>query len=269
MKRSVFFLILALGFGPGLQGQTLVTYPATMESTAPAYVNAEVVAVNRSHDTVTFRTASGQTLLTADGDILSGLGGLRAGDKVILAYRAEFGANGLERRIVTGIRPASPGSGTPSRTASARVVTPAAEVVVTSRPVRTVSTYGTGSLALSAAPAASGVVAWPSGAERNFDATLLTMTDETAAIDRAWFEYRDACPGREDSTDTTRREWFGILDGSEPRPTDDTCSRKYDRAAVLALSLRDRLDAARNAAREFGVPPGQIRESLQRYNLDY
>jgi hypothetical protein len=104
-------IVVALACASPLAAQQVVTYPAGGENVAPVYINAEVVRVDRSAGTLTFKSESGQTVLTTEGDALSGLDRLRAGDNVILSYR-ETASGG---RVVTGIRPASATSGEPGR----------------------------------------------------------------------------------------------------------------------------------------------------------
>src|SRR5687767_9549541 len=78
MKRLA--LVVALACASPLAAQQVITYPAGGEQVAPVYINAEVVRVDRAAGTLTFKSESGQTVLTTEGDALSGLDRLRAGD---------------------------------------------------------------------------------------------------------------------------------------------------------------------------------------------
>ena len=58
------------------------------------------------------------------------------------------------------------------------------------------------------------------------------------------------------------------LDGSMPRPTDDTCGKSYDTVATVAKDFQGQLDKLRATAVAAGVLPGDLRDTLQRYNID-
>ena len=120
--------IAVLACAAQLQAQT--------PSASPMYMNAEVVRVDASARTLTFRGTSGNSVVTAEGRAAASLAGLKAGDKVILTYRD--GPTAADRRI-TGIRPASQTSGTPAPPATAAVAA-AAPTVPAVRPATVAST---------------------------------------------------------------------------------------------------------------------------------
>ena len=114
-------LILLAGGSASAQQQGTQFHTPDRATDAPIFMNAEVVRVNRSANTVTFRSESGETTLTVEGEALTALGTLHAGDKVVLGYRETKDADGRMRRVVTSVRSASPTSGIPdgrSRTVS-------------------------------------------------------------------------------------------------------------------------------------------------------
>jgi hypothetical protein len=100
-------LVSAPGFA-----QTFQSFDPGREAGTPTYLNAEVVRVS-SDGTATIRSESGDVVLTADLRAVAALPGVRAGDKLLLAYETVYDDSGRERRIVTYARPASPGSGEP------------------------------------------------------------------------------------------------------------------------------------------------------------
>jgi hypothetical protein len=105
MKRTLLPLCLLLAVVPaGAQ---------SMPAGVPTYLNAEIVRVDRAEGSATLRSESGDIVLTADAHAFAGLVGLRAGDKVVVAYETLVDEAGRSRRIVTYAQPASPTSGQP------------------------------------------------------------------------------------------------------------------------------------------------------------
>ena len=76
-------------------------------------MNAEVVRIDRASNKITFRSESRETTLTVEGEALTAIGTLHAGDKVVVGYRVVKDADGRETRYVTSVTPASPTSGEP------------------------------------------------------------------------------------------------------------------------------------------------------------
>jgi hypothetical protein len=115
------FLILLAGATASAQQGTQY-YTPERATDAPTFMNAEVVRVNRAANTVTFRSESRETTLTVEGEALTALGTLHAGDKVVLGYREMKDADGRVTRVVTSVQSASPTSGVPDgRTRTVRL----------------------------------------------------------------------------------------------------------------------------------------------------
>ncbi|MET0551787.1 MAG: hypothetical protein ABW221_02045 [Vicinamibacteria bacterium] len=303
MNRLAF--VVALACATPVAAQQVVSYPAGGEQVAPVYINAEVVRVDRSAGTLTFKSESGQTVLTTEGDALSGLGGLRAGDNVILSYR-ETSAGA---RIVTGIRPASTTSGEPgprrtvavTETTRTTTKTPARTVVTTTAPRAVVTAESPNAVVTSEGiplsavntpipsipPATSSVTtSLPASSVppqamtpaqvaanraigiRNFDAAVAVTAATASQVDRAWAAHRTLCVEGTEPVNALGREWFAVLDGSMPQPTEGQCGQSYAEVARLAHQFKAQLDTARETARRSEVLPGDMRESLQRYNVD-
>lgn len=106
-------LILLAGATASAQQQGTQFYTPEKTTDAPTFMNAEVVRVNRTANTVTFRSESGETTLTVVGEALTSLGTLHSGDKVVLGFRETTDANGRPARVVTSVREASATSGEP------------------------------------------------------------------------------------------------------------------------------------------------------------
>jgi hypothetical protein len=221
--------IAALACAAQLEAQT----PST--SASPMYMNAEVVRVDPSARTLTFRGAgAGQSTLTAEGSAVTSLAGLKAGDKVILTYRDAPSSGG---RRITGIRPTSESAAAPAP-----------------------------------APAAPASVAAPAPVTRPatgaFDGSASAVAATAGQVDRAWATHRQLCVKGTEPVNARGREWFALLDGSMPRPTDDTCGKSYDTVATVANDFKAQLDKLRATATASGVLPGELRDTLQRYNID-
>jgi hypothetical protein len=200
---------------------------------SPMYMNAEVVRVNAAAGTLTCRTTSGQSVLVTEGEASSSLAGLKRGDKVILTYRD---APAAADRRVTGIRPTTLSA---APVAGVRAVVAPAPLAAPSRP-------------------ASGF----------FDGSAFAVAATAGQVDRAWANYRQGCVTRDQAVNARGREWFALLDGSMPRPTDDTCGQSYDAVATVARDFETQLDRLRTIAVDAGVLPGQLRDTLLRYNID-
>lgn len=200
---------------------------------SPMYMNAVVVRADANARTLTFRGTDGaQSVLRAEGGAVASLAGLRPGDKVIVTYRD--GAAPADRRV-TGIRPTSE---------SAAVAAPAPP----------------------SAPVPSPAAARPGPGA--FDGSASAAAATAAQVDRAWATHRQLCVKGTAPVNARGREWFGMLDGSMPRPTDDTCGRSYDTVAAGAKEFAEQVAKLRASAAGAGVLPGELRDTLQRYNID-
>lgn len=136
----IAFLILLLAGAAVAQQQGSTSYTPDRQMTdAPAFMNAEVVRVDRASNKVTFRSESRETTLTVEGEALTTIGTLHAGDKVVVGYRAVKDADGRETRFVTSVVPASPTSGEPRRVTMAAGSTVRARVLSHDRSRRRVT----------------------------------------------------------------------------------------------------------------------------------
>jgi hypothetical protein len=223
MSRWIL-MVAVLGCTAELQAQT----PQAVAS--PMYMNAEVVKVNASARTLTFRTTGGQAVLVTEGEAAASLAGLKRGDKVILAYREAPGSAG---RRITSIRPT-----TASASSTARADVVPAEVAI------------------------------PAPSRGSFDGSAFSVAATAGQVDRVWANYRQLCITKDEPVNARGREWFGVLDGSLPRPTDDTCGTNYDAVATAAKDFETQLDKLRSIATDAGVLPGDLRDTLLRYNID-
>jgi len=115
MKAIVsVFAVLTLA-GAAFAQQTQVYTPAGSDSTVPTFMNAEVVRVDPSGRTITVRAEGRDAVFAVEGEGLTTLSRLHAGDQVMVGYRADT-RDGRAMRIVTNIREVIPA---PARTTSA------------------------------------------------------------------------------------------------------------------------------------------------------
>ena len=115
MKAIVsVFAVLTLA-GAAFAQQTQVYTPAGSDSSVPTFMNAEVVRVDPSGRTITVRAEGRDAVFAVEGEGLTTLSRLHAGDQVMLGYRADT-RDGRAMRIVTNIREVIPA---PARTTSA------------------------------------------------------------------------------------------------------------------------------------------------------
>jgi hypothetical protein len=276
----------------------------TRQEVAPVYVNAEVIDVDASRRTVRFGTGGGEVLVASDAQSRGTWDRLRAGDRVILAYRVQKQPNGTHTRVVTSVRSTTttaraavqaPGLPMDERTrlqarvlgeAAARQLARARAGYVTEReppgPPQLKApasiTQQIPSVPRTPVPAATAPAAPPhappSAAETareqaaaSLDTTVAGVAARAAAVDRAWLAHRDRCGAP--AAPTQSRAWLALPDGAGARPSEDACGRSFDEVSRLARQVRAQLEDAREAARRADVLPGRMRETLQRYNLDF
>jgi len=303
MKAIVSVIaVLSLAGGAFAQSPQVYTPPAD-NPTAPTFVNAQVVRVDTSGRTITFRSGSGDTVLTVEGEALGGLAGLHAGDQVMLGYRVDT-RDGRSTRIVTNIRPVVPAVAArpgPSRATTivertAGVVTqPAASAPggmplpsnqagapAVLQPVPNVGPPTTPTLNVALPPANAGSSADAATAaqaeairaqgERDLQAAASVLTLKANEIDGLWFGFKDLCLGGTTpagASTSTGREWFILLGGSAiSQPADDACRQRQADLARAAQQFQQQLSIATDSARKADVLPGTMREILQRNRLD-
>jgi hypothetical protein len=109
----IAFLLFLLTAAAVAQQPGSTSYTPDRKTDAPTFMNAEVVRIDRASNRITFRSESGETTLTVEGEALTAIGSLHAGDKVVVGYRVVKDADGRETRYVTSVVPASPTSGEP------------------------------------------------------------------------------------------------------------------------------------------------------------
>jgi hypothetical protein len=140
----IALLILLMAGVASAQQQGSTSYTPARTTDAPAFMNAEVVRVDRTTNRITFRSESRETTLSVEGDALTAIGSLHAGDKVVVGYRVAQDAGGREVRYVTSVTEASPTSGDPRRVTMAAGSTVRARVLTYDRGRRRVTVVDEG-----------------------------------------------------------------------------------------------------------------------------
>jgi hypothetical protein len=122
MRRPGFLIALLLLAGPAA-AQDLQSYSPSKPATAPKLINAEVTKADTQTGLVTFRSESGDVLVTAGREVTAGMA-LKPGDKVMIAFRDVKDASGFPSRMVTEVRLASPAAAAPAARASVSASAP-------------------------------------------------------------------------------------------------------------------------------------------------
>src|SRR2546422_2124647 len=113
--KGIVSVLAVLTLAGAAFAQTQVYTPAGSDPNVPTFMNVEVVRVDPSGRTITVRTEGRDAVFSVEGEGLTGLSRLHAGDQVMLGYRADT-RDGRAMRIVTNIREVMPA---PARTTGA------------------------------------------------------------------------------------------------------------------------------------------------------
>ena len=137
------FAVLTLA-GAAFAQQTQVYTPAASDPNVPTFMNGEVVRVDPIGRTITVRSEGRDAVLSVEGEGLTGLSRLHAGDQVMLGYRADS-RDGRAIRIVTNIREVMPAPAPPTGAASRSTTLESVRVVAVNPSKRTLTVAdGTG-----------------------------------------------------------------------------------------------------------------------------
>lgn len=115
-------------------------------------------------------------------------------------------------------------------------------------------------------------------ATRDYDNAVRTLALKANEIDAHWFRYRDGCLRTSALTaDIDRglfatnrdREWFVLFGGDVRTPADDNCRQLMIEMTRMANDWRDLMNRMEETARKNDVLPGAMRESRQRYRVEF
>lgn len=104
--------------------------------------------------------------------------------------------------------------------------------------------------------------------ERDLAAAAVVLAAHANDIDWQWSGFVNGCLGAFTPVASPGRQWFLLLDGRVPTPTDDGCRSLSTSLAGMAKSWEQQLAIALDAARRADVLPGRTREILERHRID-
>jgi hypothetical protein len=226
MKHAhvIAFLVTCLGVPSGLSaGQA-----------TPRYTNAELVSVNTQTRLVVIKGADGraETLKLDDG--VTGLEGLRAGDRVMVTVRGEPGMSRV-RSIVKSVA-----------TTTAAPKPPAAS----RRPAEDVPAV---------APAL-----------RTFADQVSALAEQAGQVDSLWNNFRTSCNVTLRSSYPEGRGWFSIWDSAAQMDvTGGSCRDLFNQVVEQGETVKKGMAGAEEAARTAALTPGDLREVRRRYSMEW
>jgi hypothetical protein len=115
-------------------------------------------------------------------------------------------------------------------------------------------------------------------ASRDYDAGVRAMALKANEIDAHWFRYRDGClRSNSTSSDIDRglfatnrdREWFVLFNEDVRTPADDNCRQLRVELNRMAEDWRDTMTRLEDTARKNDVLPGAMRDTRQRYRVEF
>jgi hypothetical protein len=115
-------------------------------------------------------------------------------------------------------------------------------------------------------------------ATRDYDAGVRAMALKANEIDAHWFRYRDSCLRTSATTgDIDRalfaanrdREWFLLFNEDVRTPADDNCRQLRVELNRMAEDWRDTMTRLEDTARKNDVLPGSMRDTRQRYRVEF
>ena len=214
---------------------------AAAAAQAPLYTNAELVSFDAGTRMLVVRTNDGHSRTMKLDDGVAGFAGLRQGDEVILAVRAEPGLPRVSRIIKS------------------------AAAAPASRPRRelgTVAAPGT----TARRPRAAGE---PAPALEAFSSRVAALAQQAGYVDQLWASFASAC----DATVRARydRDWFSLWDtgGVDSDLSTGFCRDLFNQVVARGESVKAGMSAAEESAREASLLPGNIRDVRRRYAMDW
>jgi hypothetical protein len=105
-------------------------------------------------------------------------------------------------------------------------------------------------------------------AERDLAAAAVALAAHANEIDGQWSGFVNGCLSGFTPVASPGRQWFLLLDGRVPTPSDDGCRSVATSLVGMANGWEQQLDMALDAARRADVLPGRTREILERHRID-
>jgi hypothetical protein len=236
MRNRTLFVAMGL-----LLGGAFASAQGTDTAT---YSNVELISVDPASRLIIIRNAQGGRETLPMDDLLSGTGGVKAGDYVIVTVRGGAGM----RRVSAIARTSSP---------QARVVTtapaaaPAGVVVLTPGTARPVV-----------------VTADQVAMRRTFAAQVSSLSQDARGVDSMWAAFVTACAVKPVSANDGR-EWFGLWDGRvQADYSAGQCRDQFNQIVAAGEVIKHGMAAAETVANKH-LTPGEIRDIRKLSLMDW
>ncbi len=115
---------------------------------------------------------------------------------------------------------------------------------------------------------ATAVVNVSEAALRSFETSAAGLAVQAGYLERDFSAFRETCLREPGPSPSARPDWARLFDGSILPQGDDACRQTHEQLVSRAQKFKADLAEVTQEARRAGVQPGQIREVLQRHNMD-
>jgi hypothetical protein len=195
------------------------------------HITAEVVSLDASTRLMVIKNPQGSRQTVELDDTVGGMGGIKAGDKVILTLRNEPGRPKVTAIVASKDQP--------------RVETPTKP-----KPPLTDDAAAT-------------------GARTAFEERVAALSADASQIDTLWGEFQKTCDVRSTAKYEGAREWLGIWDDTVRADTSTGfCKDLFNQIVNRGTAVNKGMESAEATVKDV-LLPGTIREIRQRYSMDW
>lgn len=223
MKRaSVALLLIAWASAAGLKA----------EQATSRYTNAELVSINPQTRLVVIKNTTGREEVMKLDDTVTGFEGLRAGDRVILALRAEPGMTRISSIAKSVGRP--PSADPPATRAPAEASKPASPQLDA------------------------------------FAEQVAALAQQADRVDALWDVFRTTCNVTLRSSHADGRDWFSLWDNTaQVDVSSGACRDLFNQVVGRGEAVKGGMVRAEEAARAANLVPGDLRATRRRYSMEW
>jgi len=223
MKRAcVALLLIAWGSAAGVKA----------EQATSRYTNAELVSINPQTRLVVIKNTTGREQVLKLDDTVTGLEGLRAGDRVILALREEPGMTRISSIAKSVGRP------------------PSADPPATRAPAE------------ASAPASPELDA--------FAEQVATLAQQADRVDALWDDFKTTCSVTLRSSYADGRDWFSLWDNTaQIDVSSGACRDLFNQVVGRGEAVKGGMVRAEEAARAANLVPGDLRATRRRHAMEW
>jgi hypothetical protein len=210
-----------------------VTLPAGLRAQPQVrYTNAELVSVDTQARRVVIKDTEGKQRRLDLDDTVAGLDGLRAGDRVILALREEPGTT----RVSSIVKSKASATGSSPAVAA---------------PVEQPTTVAPAALA--------------------FAEQVSALAEQAGQVDALWSNFVTSCNVTLRASYPDGRDWFSLWESGAAQMdlSNGACRDIFNQLVARGEAVKTRMVAAQDAARKADVAPGDTRETLRRYSMQW